>query len=63
MAKALYPKLVDLEWNRLIRDDFHHLEYNTTLRFLTEYLPKAGLILDAGGGPERYTIKLVIEPA
>jgi len=28
------------------------------MRFLEEYLPKHGLVLDAGGGPGRYTIEL-----
>jgi SAM-dependent methyltransferase len=29
-----------------------------TMHFLKKYLPKQGLILDAGGGPGRYTIEL-----
>src|SRR5512135_544115 len=58
MVKNLYAGMVDHEWNRLFQDDFHQLEWNTTWRFLKEYLPKAGLVLDAGGGPGRYTIEL-----
>lgn len=46
------------EWRRLAKDPFHRLEFTTTLRFLEEYLPPHGLILDAGGGPGRYTIEL-----
>lgn len=46
------------EWRRLVRDPFHRLEFDTTLLFLKKYLPKRGLILDAGGGPGRYTIEL-----
>jgi ubiquinone/menaquinone biosynthesis C-methylase UbiE len=46
------------EWKRLIKDPYHRLELNTTLHFLKKYLPKKGLILDAGGGPGRYTIEL-----
>jgi ubiquinone/menaquinone biosynthesis C-methylase UbiE len=42
----------------LTQDPFHKLEFNTTLAFLNKYLPKKGLILDAGGGPGRYTIEL-----
>ena len=46
------------EWKRLARDPFHKLEFDTTMLFLKKYLPKKGLILDAGGGPGRYTIEL-----
>ena len=46
------------EWKRLNRDPFHRLEFDTTIHFLKKYLPKKGLILDAGGGPGRYTIEL-----
>ncbi len=58
MVKNLYSRIVDREWNRLVRDEFHRLEWNTTWRFLQESLPAAGLVLDAGGGPGRYTIEL-----
>jgi SAM-dependent methyltransferase len=58
LVKGLYSRMVDHEWNRLFQDDFHRLEWNTTWRFLGQYLPKAGLVLDAGGGPGRYTIEL-----
>ena len=43
---------------RLIKDPYHQLELDTTLHFLKKHLPKKGLILDAGGGPGRYTIEL-----
>jgi len=46
------------EWKRLVRDPFHRLEFDTTMLFLKKYLPKKGLVLDAGGGPGRYTIEL-----
>lgn len=46
------------EWRRLTRDAYHQLEFNTTLHYLKKYLPKRGYILDAGGGPGRYTIEL-----
>jgi SAM-dependent methyltransferase len=58
MVKALYSGMVDREWGRLDRDTFHNLEYKTTWRFIKEYLPETGLVLDAGGGPGRYTIEL-----
>ena len=54
----LYSNMVEREWGRLQRDAFHKLEYNTTLEFLKKHLPKDGLVLDAGGGPGRYTIAL-----
>lgn len=46
------------EWKRLVRDAYHRLEFATTLHFLKKYLPEHGYILDAGGGPGRYTIGL-----
>ena len=57
-VKRNYSPLVEYEWKRLIADPFHRLEYETSHRFLGKYLPKKGLILDAGGGPGRYTIDL-----
>lgn len=56
--KKFYSENAKYEWGRLIRDPYHKLEYETTLHFLKKYLPKKGLILDAGGGPGRYTIEL-----
>jgi ubiquinone/menaquinone biosynthesis C-methylase UbiE len=46
------------EWKRLERDAYHRLEFNTSAHFLKKYLPSDGLVLDAGGGPGRYTIHL-----
>lgn len=46
------------EWKRLVRNPYHRLELDTTIHFLRKYLPKTGLILDAGGGSGRYTIEL-----
>lgn len=53
-----YANNPDREWRRLVSDPFHRIELETTLRFLGQHLPPAGLILDAGGGPGRYTIEL-----
>lgn len=58
LAHKFYSKNVLYEWKRLAKDPFHRLEFDTTLLFLKKYLPKQGLILDAGGGPGRYTIEL-----
>jgi ubiquinone/menaquinone biosynthesis C-methylase UbiE len=49
---------VKKEWARLQADPYHRLEFDTTFVFLRRYLPKKGLILDAGGGPGRYTVEL-----
>ncbi|MEM3695337.1 MAG: class I SAM-dependent methyltransferase [Candidatus Bathyarchaeia archaeon] len=40
------------------RDPYHQIEFNVTMHLLKKYLPKEGLVLDAGGGPGRYTIEL-----
>jgi SAM-dependent methyltransferase len=47
------------EWRRLARDSYHRLEFDTTMHFIRKHFSKKkGLILDAGGGPGRYTIEL-----
>jgi ubiquinone/menaquinone biosynthesis C-methylase UbiE len=58
IVRSNYSKWAEYEWKRLVADPFHRLEYETTRRFLRKYLPKKGLILDAGGGPGRYTVDL-----
>ena len=58
LVRDYYTGQVRKEWNRLVKDAYHRLEFETTLHFLEEHLPKKGLILDAGGGPGRYTIEL-----
>ncbi len=58
ITKKNYSNNVKQEWTRLVKDPYHELEFSTTLYFLKKYLPKRGLILDAGGGPGRYTIEL-----
>ncbi len=58
LVHKFYSKNVLYEWGRLTKDPFHRLEFDTTLYFLKKYLPQKGLILDAGGGPGRYTIEL-----
>ena len=57
-VKSYYTEQVRKEWRRLVRDAYHRLEFQTTLHFLEKHLPPTGLILDAGGGPGRYTIEL-----
>ncbi len=59
LTKKVYSEQVREEWERLSeKDPYHRLEFETTMYFLKKYLPKKGLILDAGGGPGRYTIEL-----
>jgi len=58
LVKNFYTESVRMEWRRLVKDPYHRLEFETTLHFLEKYLPKNALILDAGGGPGRYTIEL-----
>lgn len=57
-VRRFYSENVKKEWARLESDPYHRLEFDTTLEYLRRYLPKKGLILDAGGGPGRYTIEL-----
>ena len=57
-VKHLYSSYWKHELTRLKRDPYHSLEFDTTFRFLDEYLPKGGLILDAGGGTGTYAITL-----
>ena len=58
LVKEYYTETVYIEWRRLIKDAAHRLELETTLHFLDKHLPPSGTILDAGGGPGRYTIEL-----
>jgi ubiquinone/menaquinone biosynthesis C-methylase UbiE len=57
-VRDYYDKNATREWKRLVQDGYHKLEFIVTTHFLEKYLPKRGLILDAGGGPGRYTIEL-----
>lgn len=58
MVKKHYTEYGMREWERLTKDPYHRLEFDTTMHFLKKYLPKEGFILDAGGGPGKYTIEL-----
>lgn len=58
LVKDYYTQSVREEWRRLVADAYHRVEFETTLRFLEKHLPGQGLVLDAGGGPGRYTIEL-----
>ena len=58
LVKQYYAENVRSEWRRLVKDAYHRLEFITTLHFLDQYLPPHGRVLDAGGGPGRYTLEL-----
>ncbi|CAG0935810.1 Glycine/sarcosine N-methyltransferase [Thermoflexales bacterium] len=58
LVKNYYTGYVRKEWRRLIKDAYHRLEFETTLHFIKQHFPKNGLLLDAGGGPGRYTVAL-----
>jgi len=58
LVKEFYTSKVRREWQRLVMDAYHRLEFDTTLHFLEQYLPARGIVLDAGGGPGRYTLAL-----
>lgn len=59
LVRKYYSEYGEREWKRLRRDAYHKLEFDTTMHFIGKYLhKKKGLVLDAGGGPGRYTIEL-----
>jgi ubiquinone/menaquinone biosynthesis C-methylase UbiE len=58
IVKEWYANKTEEEWRRLRRNAYHQIEYMTTMHFLNKHLPKHGIILDAGGGPGRYSIEL-----
>jgi ubiquinone/menaquinone biosynthesis C-methylase UbiE len=57
-VRKYYSEFSMKEWRRLVRDPYHRLEFDTTMHFIKKYSPTKGLVLDAGGGPGRYTIEL-----
>jgi ubiquinone/menaquinone biosynthesis C-methylase UbiE len=58
VVREFYDEHSEEEWRRLFQDAYHKLEFLVTMHFLDKYLPRSGLILDAGGGPGRYSIEL-----
>jgi ubiquinone/menaquinone biosynthesis C-methylase UbiE len=53
-----YDKNTEREWQRLVKDPYHSLEFLVTMHYLRKHLPPSGKILDAGGGPGRYSLEL-----
>ncbi|MGM0629429.1 MAG: class I SAM-dependent methyltransferase [Patescibacteria group bacterium] len=58
LTKKFYTEDPIKEWERLDKDPYNHLEFETTMKFLNKHLHQNGHILDAGGGPGRYSIEL-----
>jgi SAM-dependent methyltransferase len=58
MVKEYYSGMGIREWKRLVGNPYRRLEFDTTMYYLRKCLPKQGHVLDAGGGPGRYTIEL-----
>ncbi len=57
-VKKFYTRYGIKEWQRF-ESQLERFEYETTVHFLQKYLKKKkGTILDAGGGPGRYSILL-----
>jgi ubiquinone/menaquinone biosynthesis C-methylase UbiE len=54
----LYNKDPHREWMRLEKDAYHSLEFSITMHYLQKHIPSGGRVLDAGGGPGRYTLEL-----
>jgi ubiquinone/menaquinone biosynthesis C-methylase UbiE len=54
----VYNQNPEREWQRLALDPYHSLEFLVTMHYLWKHLPPGGKILDAGGGPGRYSIEL-----
>ena len=53
-----YNEDPEREWKRLEKDAYHRVEYEVVTYYLQKYLPKSGKLLDAEGGPGRYTFEL-----
>lgn len=54
-VETFYDSYVEREWARAER---HPIEFATTWMAMQEYIPAGSTILDVGGGPGRYSIRL-----
>lgn len=55
---AYYDTIGDEEWDRLAETPEGRIEFDRTTAVLSDVLPREGPVLDAGGGPGRYSIWL-----
>lgn len=53
--RSYYDSDPEAEWERLETDPVGRLEFESTVAELRERLPAEGRVLDAGGGPGRYS--------
>ncbi len=63
-TRSAYDQYADREWNRLEAGAQHRLEFLITRHALRRHLPQTpptARVLDAGGGPGRYTMALADE--
>ncbi len=58
---AYYAEHAQGEWERLVCDAYHQLEFLVTTHLLSRHLSPGSLVLDAGGGPGRYSLALCRE--
>jgi len=54
----VYDADPEKEWSRLERSPWYRLEFDVFLHHICAHLRDEGLLLDAGGGPGRYSIEL-----
>jgi SAM-dependent methyltransferase len=57
-VRDYYDRCGRMEWERIDSTAYNRIEHFITMYYLKKYLPKEGLVLDACGGPGRYTIEL-----
>jgi SAM-dependent methyltransferase len=53
-----YNRDPEREWARLERNPYYRLEFEVTWAALTRWIPQGAKMLDAGGGPGRYSLAL-----
>ena len=60
-VRQRYAGKASQEWERLCSTPITRIEYMITSHVLERYLPKYGVILDAGSGPGRYALDLALK--
>ncbi len=53
--QRFYDESGETEWERLDANPVTRMEFENTVAYLDEHLPSLGRVLDAGGGPGRYS--------